>query len=78
MPLKFVDVGDAVKFFAQSRWLQSVIAVARLSVVGVVGGLNSQVAHALQDGVDLGERTFSGLDDRDAVLGVAGSNVAGR
>src|SRR6185503_17924999 len=36
-----------------------------------VGRLHRQVTHALQDAVRLGERTFSGLHDRDAVLGVA-------
>src|SRR5690606_10636510 len=40
--------------------------------VRVVGRLNSQLAHALQDSVSLVQRTFSRLDERDAVLRVAG------
>src|SRR3954463_358142 len=40
-----------------------------------VAGLDRQVAHALQDAVRLGERTFSGLHDRDAVLGVADGDL---
>ena len=37
-----------------------------------VGGLDRQVTHAVEHGVHLVQRTFSGLHDRDAVLGVAG------
>ena len=36
-----------------------------------VGGLHREVTHALEDGLRLVERAFSGLDDADAVLGVA-------
>src|SRR5690606_14444037 len=48
---------------------------ARGGVVRVVTGLHREVAHALQDGVDLGQGAFCGLDDRDAVLGVACRDV---
>src|SRR3979411_717032 len=37
----------------------------------IVGGLNCQLAHALQHRVDFVQRTFTRLDHRDAVLGVA-------
>src|SRR5690606_10474073 len=47
----------------------------RVAVVGVVRRLDGQVTHPLQDGVDLGERTLSGLHDRDAVLRVAAGDL---
>ena len=37
---------------------------------GVVGRLYGQLAHALQDGVRLVERAFSGLNHGDAILTV--------
>src|SRR5690606_24767568 len=38
---------------------------------GVVGALDREVTDTTQEVLDLGERAFRGLDDRDAVLGVA-------
>ena len=42
---------------------------------GVVRALDRQLTHALQDRVGLVQTAFSGLDHRDAVLGVADSLV---
>src|SRR5439155_14219521 len=44
------------------------IAVARLQ--RVVGGLDTQLTHALEHRVDFVQRAFSGLDERDTVLGI--------
>ena len=46
-------------------------SIAVVSTVGVVGRLDTQFAHALEDGVDLVHGAFSGLDHGDAVLRVA-------
>ncbi len=43
--------------------------------VRVVGGLDGQFAHTLEDAVRFGQRAFSRLDERDAVLGVFRSHV---
>ena len=43
----------------------------RVGVLRAVVVLHRELVHALEHGVDLGQRTFSGLGDRDAVLGVA-------
>src|SRR5690606_3609472 len=41
--------------------------------VHIVGGLNSQLADALQVIVDFVQVAFGGLGQRDAVVGIAGS-----
>jgi len=50
-----------------------VFAVA--GAVGGVAGLDSQFTHALQVVADLAEGAFSGLGQRDAVVGVANRDV---
>src|SRR4029453_13939956 len=44
-------------------------------VVGVVTRLDGQVTNALQDRVHLGQGTFRGLDDGNAILSVADGDL---
>ena len=64
---------DPSKFIPQSRDLGTNRGARRL-VVRIVTGLNRKVTHALQNRLHLIERTFSGLDNADAILSVASSN----
>jgi hypothetical protein len=43
--------------------------------VGAVGGLHRQFTHALEDVAHLAQRAFSGLRQRDRVIGVAGGHA---
>ena len=57
-------------------WVTSAWAAVRASAsASRFGGLDGEVTHALQHGVDLVQGAFCGLHDRDAVLGVAGGLV---
>ena len=55
------------------EFLLQVVAVA--GAVGGVAGLDSQFTHALQVVADLAEGAFSGLRQRDAVVGIAHGDV---
>src|SRR5690606_35385704 len=48
---------------------------ASVIVVRVVRALDREIAQTLQDRVDLAQRAFRGLHDRDAVLRVAGGDL---
>ena len=63
MPLKLVDSSHAVQLVAEGGDFRA-DRRAGVGVVRVVAGLDSKVTHALQDGVNLGQGAFSGLDDR--------------
>src|SRR5690606_28295482 len=66
--------GDTVEFvFQRDRF--GVERDALFAAVGAVGGLQSQFAHALQDVGAFLKSAFSGLRQRDTVVGVAGCNV---
>ena len=62
-------VGHAIKFGQQLADF-SLQSIAVGGAVGVVGGLHSQGANALQDIARSLQRAFSGLRDRDAVIRV--------
>ena len=70
MPVEVGGVGDAVDLRAElSDFLLKLLAVGAV-LKGAVGGLLSQLIHAVEHVVDLGEGALGGLHQGDTVLGV--------
>src|SRR5690606_37890057 len=66
--------GDTVQLRGQ-RAVLGLHGGAVFVTVGTVGGLQSQFAHALQNGGGFAHGRFSGLCDGDTIVGVLGGNV---
>ena len=72
MPLNLVWRRDARRARRGAGSTSAWVGRSGLASCVPLARLHGQLAHALQDAVDLVQRAFRGLHDRDAVLGVAG------